>query len=97
MQIGNKKFCEGIERERLKIVELKMGRLSIETRQRVVLLRSLGYIVKKIQERFLEEGIAVSKFAFYKLLKKHQSTGTVADLPRRSITPKIKRALGLHQ
>ena len=68
-----------------------MGRLSIKTRQQVVLLRSLGYTVKKIWERLLEEGIAVSKFALYKLLKKHQSAGTVADLPRRSITPKIKQ------
>ena len=62
-----------------------MGRISLETRRRVVLLRS--YPAAAIQRRLLEEGIKMSRFSIYKLLKKYDSTGTIADRPRQKSTP----------
>ena len=66
-----------------------MPRLSLETRGRVILLGNKGYSVSKIKQRLKEEGLSVSKVSLYKLIKKENLFGTVADLPRRTIQPKI--------
>ena len=59
-----------------------MGRVSIETRRRIVLLRTQGHSVQSIQERLNEEDVVISRVSIYELLKKYKVTGTVADLPR---------------
>ena len=56
-----------------------MGRVSIETRRRIVLLRTQGHSVQSIQERLNED--VISRVSIHELLKKYKVTGTVADLP----------------
>ena len=55
----------------------------------MILLGNKGYSVSKIKQRLKEEGLSVSKVSLYKLIKKENLFGTVADLPRRTIQPKI--------
>lgn len=66
-----------------------MPRLSRETRSRVVLLKSKGFSVKRIEERLKEDGICVSRRSLFKLFAKHRRTGTVADLPRPARPKKL--------
>ena len=56
-----------------------MGRMSIDTRSRVVFLWQKGYKWKSIHERLVEEGIEVSKTSLYRLIKKFRETGSVHD------------------
>ena len=56
-----------------------MGRMSIDTRSRVVFLGQKGYKWKSIHERLVEEGIEVSKTSLYRLIKKFRETGSVRD------------------
>lgn len=58
---------------------LKMGRMTLETRRRVVNLSKLGMRLKAIKHRLEEEGIQVSKTGLCMLLKKYKETGTVQD------------------
>ena len=53
--------------------------MNIATRTRVVHLRKMGYSLKKIRDRLLEENIKVSKMSISLLLSKYHSTGSVAD------------------
>ena len=55
--------------------------MSIATRTRVVHLQKMGYSLKKIRDRLLEENIKVSKKSISLLLSKYHSTGSVADKP----------------
>ena len=57
-----------------------MGRMSIDTRLRVVMLEQAGFTVGTIQQRLQQEGITVSKTALCSLLKKFRLRGTVRDL-----------------
>ena len=41
-----------------------------------------GYSVRCIGERLLEEGLAISRTAVYKLIKKENLTGQIADKKR---------------
>ena len=62
-----------------------MGRLSLETRSKVIIMRRNGYRVSEIQSRLVEEGVtvSVSKVSLFALLKKFNSTGLVVDLKRK--------------
>ena len=73
-----------------------MPRMDVSTRGRVVVLREKGYSVAKIRTRLKEEGILVSLVSIYKLLKKHEHTGSVADRKRTPSTPKILQPEHLH-
>ena len=59
-----------------------MGRMSADTRARVVCLWRAGFSVVKIRERLLEEGIVVSRKSLYLLLKKYNETDSIADQTR---------------
>jgi len=59
-----------------------MGRMSADTRVRVVCLWRAGFSVVKIRERLLEEGIVVSRKSLYLLLKKYNETNSIADQKR---------------
>ena len=57
-----------------------VGRICVESRRRLrVVLRHLGYSVKAIKERLLEEKIIISHNGIYKVLKKYKLTGQIAD------------------
>ena len=60
-----------------------MGRLSLETRSKVIVMRRNGYRVSDIKERLSQEGVSVSKVSLFALLKKFDSTGLVIDLKRK--------------
>ena len=59
-----------------------MGRMSMETRQRVVHLRQSG--IKDIRTQLQEEGVKVSDTSLYILLGKFSKTGKICDLHRTS-------------
>ena len=65
----------------------KVGRLSIETRTRVITLWRAKYSVKTIIDRLEGGGISVSRIAIFNLIVKFEKTDTVADItlaPRSS-------------
>ena len=59
-----------------------MGRMSTNTRVRVVSKWKAEFPVIKIRQRLSEEGIQVSRKSLYFLLKKYNQTCSVADLKR---------------
>jgi hypothetical protein len=59
-----------------------MGRLSLETRSKVFIMRRNCYRISEIQAR-LAQGVSVSKVSLFALLKKFKSTGLVVDLKRK--------------
>ena len=61
----------------------RMGRVSVETRRRIVLLRTHGYSLQSIQERLDQEDIIISKMGIQKLLRKFEASGTVGDLSKK--------------
>ena len=67
----------------------KMARLSLENRQRVLVLFSRGYTVSEIRQRLREENTNVSSRALYYLLQKFRKKMTIKDLPRRRRPRKI--------
>ena len=66
-----------------------MPRMSLDTRRRVILLKDQGFSVSRIITRLKQEQVLVSRQALYDLFKKHQETGCLADLPKRTRTRKI--------
>ena len=60
-----------------------MGRLSLETRARIVSLWKAKFTVKDIVERLAEEGVQVSRTAIYNLITKFHKTGSVGDMGKR--------------
>ena len=56
-----------------------MPRKDVSTSERAVVLCEKGYGVGEIRTRLKEEGILVSLASIYKLLKKYECTGSVAD------------------
>ena len=66
-----------------------MGRLSVESKNRVIALYLKGFCVIEIRERLREENIRVSHQALHNLILKFRSHRTVADLPRRQMQSKI--------
>jgi len=71
-----------------------MGRLSIESRKRVITLRSKGYSVLEIHRRLKEENIIISRQAIYNLLTKFRNHRMFKDLPverrKKKITEEMK-------
>ncbi len=64
-----------------------MGRMSTDTRGRVVWMWRAGFPISKIRERLGEEDIHVSRKSLYGLVRKYEQTQTIADMkraPRRS-------------
>ena len=61
-----------------------MGRMSMETRQRVVHLRQSGMKIKDIRTQLQEEGVKVSATSLYILVGKFSKTGKICDLHRAS-------------
>ena len=53
------------------VASTTMGRMSLETRAKVIAMRSRNYSLMKIKEHFEEEGVSVSKVAIYLLIKKY--------------------------
>ena len=60
-----------------------MGRMSVELRKRVIVLRSRGYSVGDIFRRFKEEKIPITRQSLYNLIEKFRVQQTVSDMPRR--------------
>ena len=61
---------------------LKMPCLSVETRRRVVILKEGGLSMTEIKKRLKEEQIEVSRVALYKLWRRYEKSGSIADTPR---------------
>ena len=61
-----------------------MGRLSIETRQRVVLLWKSGMKIKDIHRRLREENTVTSETSLYLLIAKYAKCGKVSNIKRSS-------------
>ena len=59
-----------------------MGRMSLETRAKVIAMRSRNYNLKKIREH-LEEEVSLSKLAIYMLIKKYDEIQTIEDIKRK--------------
>ena len=72
-----------------------MARLSIESRMRVITLRSRGYSILQIRKRLQEENIIVSRQAIYSLVKKFQNYRVCSDLPRKRRQQKITAEMRL--
>ena len=61
-----------------------MGRLSKETRAKVVQLKTKGVHVQQIVKHLEYKGVKVSSVSLYALLKKHQTTRSIQDRKQRS-------------
>ncbi len=59
-----------------------MGRLSLETRARVVILWKNGMKLNEIRERLAEEGKSVSRVSLWKLVKKFSTYESIIDCKR---------------
>ena len=57
-----------------------MGWLSLETRNKVIVMKKNGYPVSEIQERLSQEGMIISKVSLYALVKKFETTKLVIDI-----------------
>ena len=66
-----------------------MPRLSLDARRRVVTFFEKGMCVKDIQKRLEEENISVTRQTLYRLIRKFETRGMIADLPRRKRSRKI--------
>ena len=66
-----------------------MGRLSIETRTRVITLWRAKFPVKATIDRLEEEGILVSRTAIFNLIVKFKKTHCVADIKRAPRSSKL--------
>ena len=66
-----------------------MARLSLESRQRYLVLFSRGYTEPEISRRLCEENTNVGSRALYNLLRKFCKKMIIKDLPRRRRPRKI--------
>ena len=60
-----------------------MGRLNLEMRNKVIVMKKNGYPVSEIQERLSQEGVIISKVSLYALVKKFETTKLVIDIKRK--------------
>ena len=65
-----------------------MERMSLATRSRVVSLSKRGCTISKMQKHLEKEGTVVSKKLLCLLLKKYETTGSMAD--HRTVKPPRK-------
>ena len=56
-----------------------MGRMSLETRAKVVRLKNRGMAVQQIATHLEKEGVYVSKVSLYALFKKYEATRSIQD------------------
>ena len=70
-----------------------MGRMSLETRWRVINLYRTGMKFCKIRSRLQDESIKVSRVGIWKLIKKYLQTGSVLDRPKPKPSPLKKLKL----
>ena len=70
-----------------------MPRLSIETRNRVVVLYHCGISVANIKKRLEEENSLISSKALYDLIRKYRERHCVVDCPRRKRPRKISEEM----
>lgn len=61
---------------------LGMGRMSVDTRARLVWMWRARFSIARIQDRLGEEGVIVSRKSIYLLVRKHHHTGLIEDLKR---------------
>ena len=61
-----------------------MGRMSLETRAKVIRLKKRGMPVQQIAKHLDSEGVYVSKVSLYTLFKKYKATHCIQDQKRRS-------------
>ena len=66
-----------------------MPRLSLDARRRVVTFFEKGMCVKDILKRLEEENVLVTRQTLYRLIRKFETRGMIADLPRRKRSRKI--------
>ena len=73
-----------------------MGRMSLETRAKIIAIRSRNYSLMKINEHL--EGVSISKMAIYLLIKKreHQKKAQTPDSTGKSL-PLHQQSNGLEQ
>ena len=71
-----------------------MGRLSVESRKRVITLRSKGHSVIDIRQRLKDENIVISRQAIYNVVNKFRNHRIYKDLPvqrrKQKITEQMK-------
>ena len=58
-----------------------MGRMSLETRAKVISMRSRNYSVSKIKKH-LKEGVMISKVSLFALFKKYDATKIIEDMKK---------------
>ena len=56
-----------------------MGRMSLETRAKVIRLKKRGMPVQQIAKHLDSEGVDVSKVSLYALFKKYKATHCIQD------------------
>lgn len=61
-----------------------MGRMSLETRAKVVRFKNRGIGIHQISKHLENEGVCVSKVALYALCRKYEATRSIQDRKRRS-------------
>ena len=66
-----------------------MPRLSLDARKRVVTFFEKGMCIKDILKRLEEENVLVTRQTLYRLIRKFETRGMIADLPRRKRSRKI--------
>ena len=59
-----------------------MGRMSLETRAKVISMRSRNYSVSKIKKHLKEEGVMISKVSLFALFKKYDATKIIEDMKK---------------
>ena len=69
--------------------EHKMPRLTMESRRRVLVLKSIGMSVTKIQKQLKEEEIEVRRVALYKLFSKVKKSGSISHTSKQTQEKKI--------
>ena len=60
-----------------------MGRLSLETRSKVITMWVNCYPVSVIQKRLLQEGVSISKVSLLALFKKLKNPNQVVDIKHK--------------
>ena len=66
-----------------------MPRLDLASRRTAISLVMQGYSVMDVKKRLEEENVVVTRQSLYKLLRKHRTYHTYADLPRNAVPKKI--------
>lgn len=71
--------CGGLAKLNTRVVSTTMGPMSLESRMKVIAMRSRNYSLMKIKEH-LEGGVSISKVAIYLLIKKYDRIQRIEDV-----------------